>query len=88
MGEDITIRAPSGTLTLSADPPTIIVGVASGAALVYAGAKMMVTPPGPEPGYHLTHQLGDLIGGGILVTVGVAAIYAGARAFRYSRRVL
>jgi len=55
-------------------------GVASGAAMIVAGARMMVQPPGPEPGYHLTHDHHDLVGGGIMVGIGVAAIYATFRA--------
>jgi hypothetical protein len=41
---------------------------------------MMIQPPGPEPGFHLTHDHYDLVGGGIMVGIGVAAIYATLRA--------
>jgi hypothetical protein len=59
-----------------------LAAVGAATAMIGVGLQMMVQPPGPEPGYHLTHEHHDLIGGGLIVGVGVAALYATFRAVR------
>jgi hypothetical protein len=60
-----------------------MVALASGGTSIAIGARVMVNPPGPEPGYHLTHDHHDLVGGGIMVGIDAAAIYATQRAVEW-----
>jgi len=62
-------------------PITPATAVATGAAAVYATAKILVRPPAPEPGYHLAHRHGDVVGETIIFCLGGAALVITARAF-------
>jgi hypothetical protein len=71
----------TGTVTAGANVSGLA-AVGAATAMIGVGLPMVVQAPGPEPGYHLAHDHHDLIGGGLIVGVGVAALYATFRAVR------
>jgi hypothetical protein len=81
------IQVKAGTVAAtahaSAPAPTVIAGLATGIALVAAGHRLMTQQPaGPEPGYHLAHEHGDVLGA-VAFGFGMAAL--GVSLWTYAR---
>jgi phage FluMu protein Com len=73
-------RLYSRMLTATVSPvATLATAVATGAAAMYAAAKILVRPPSPEPGYHLPQDPADVLGGGIAFGIGAAAFFVTVR---------
>jgi hypothetical protein len=56
--------------------------VAASAVAGYAVARIMQHPPSPEPGYHLQHKHGDVVGEGVVLGIAVAGLIGFARGAR------
>jgi hypothetical protein len=80
----VTTYEKTGTVSMgTAASGVAVVGSAAGAtAAIGVALKMIVQPAAPEPGYHLAPDAHDLIGGGLMIGLGVAALYATFRALR------
>jgi hypothetical protein len=72
----------TGTVAAQMSASGFATVAAAATAMIGVGLPMMVQLPGPEPGYHLVHDHHDLVGGGLMVGVGFAALYATLRAIR------
>jgi hypothetical protein len=72
----------TGTVAAAASLSGLATLGAAATAMIRVGLPITVQPHGPEPGYHPMHDHHDLIGSGLMVGVGFAALYATFRAIR------
>ena len=80
----VTTYEKSGEISAGASLSGVatVAALASGGTSIAIGVKMIVHPPGPEPGFHLTHAHPDPLGL-VSVGIGVGAIYATLRAVHW-----
>ena len=82
--DDVPTFEKGGTGSMGLSASGIAAAGALGAsAMIGVGLRLIVQPAGGEPGYHLTLDPPDLVGGGLTVGLGVAALYATFRALRF-----